>query len=353
MKKQGIFLSCALLCGTAMANDSLQLFGAVDTGVTYGHGSISDRTQLTQSNNAVSKLGLRGSESLGGGLSASFFLEGSIQSDSGAGVATSSNNQPLVGAPAASPGGQGFTFNRRSTVSLAGNFGEVRLGRDVTPQYWNAVFADPFGHLGVGASQLLGSNRAGPAFVRVSNSIHYFTPQAGGFFAHAAYYLGENPGGTATEDDGTGAALRVGYTTGPWSMSAAAARTSYASGDIGTQSLLGIWQGTFLKLMALVHRDTNSSAVPGGRGWQLSAVQAVRTGEIRASVSSYRSDVVSNPGTSKLALGYVHNLSRRSALYATVAHLRNRGGASAALGGAVTGANGRSSGIDLGVRHLF
>ena len=52
---------------------------------------------------------------------------------------------------AAPAGSQGLTFNRRSTVSLAGSWGEVRLGRDYVPYFWNTTIFDPFGTNGVGA----------------------------------------------------------------------------------------------------------------------------------------------------------------------------------------------------------
>ncbi len=42
-------------------------------------------------------------------------------------AATNTNNQATGGAVAGIGGGQGLTFNRRSTVSLAGGFGEIRL----------------------------------------------------------------------------------------------------------------------------------------------------------------------------------------------------------------------------------
>ncbi|WP_260602477.1 hypothetical protein [Variovorax sp. MHTC-1] len=57
--------------------------------------------------------------------------------------------------------------------------------------------------------------------------------------------------------------------------------------------------------------------------------------------------------TKKVSLGHVHNMSKRTALYATSARVRNSGGAMAALNGAITGAYRSSSGFDLGVRHAF
>lgn len=83
---------------------------------------------------------------------------------------------------------------------------------------------------------------------------------------------------------------------------------------------------------------------------------------LRVSYARYKLDVLGDPTSKKLAVGYVHNLSKRTALFATVAHVGNRGtvasnagtiNASIALNGAVTGAGGSSSGYDLGIRHSF
>ena len=61
---------------------------------------------------------MRGTESLGDGLSASFWLEGAFSGDSGSIGSTNTNNQ--------SSGSATGLFGRRATVSLSGNFGEVR-----------------------------------------------------------------------------------------------------------------------------------------------------------------------------------------------------------------------------------
>jgi predicted porin len=60
-------------------------------------------------------------------------------------------------------------------------------------------------------------------------------------------------------------------------------------------------------------------------------------------------------GDAKLfAAGYVYNLSKRTALYTTVAQIRNSGSGRLALGGSpIPGAGGKSSGADVGVRHSF
>ena len=50
----------------------------------------------------------------------------------------------------------GQTWRRRQTVSLAGGWGEVRLGRDYTATFWNWTIFDPFGTNGIGNSGNLG-----------------------------------------------------------------------------------------------------------------------------------------------------------------------------------------------------
>jgi predicted porin len=57
----------------------------------------------------------------------------------------------------------------------------------------------------------------------------------------------------------------------------------------------------------------------------------------------------------QLAVGYVHSLSKRTALYTTYSRIDNEGGARFAAPGGVSSptAGGGSSGFDLGVRHTF
>jgi predicted porin len=250
-------------------------------------------------------------------------------------------------------GTQGLTFNRRSTVSLAGGFGEVRLGRDYTPQFWNLTVFDPFGTNGIGTTQTLGSIITGVTAVRASNSIGYFLPRnLGGFYGQAQYYLGENlQNGAATEDDGRGYGLRVGYAAGPFNIALAGSRTNYATGNVRQNNIGGQWDFGVAKLQAHVSRDRNGGT--DGKGFLVGGLVPIGAGEIRLAYSQYEVDLAGDPRTRKLAVGYVHNLSKRTALYTTYARVKNNGGAAVALGNASTGVNTSSSGFDFGVRHSF
>lgn len=359
MKKSLVALAILAAAGVASAQSSVTLFGVVDA--TYAHGSgsgtgSSSKSQLTDSGYNSSRLGFRGTEDLGGGMSASFWLEAGLNNDNGTGDLTSLNNQ--VGGTS---GGGGLTFNRRSTVSLASGLGELRLGRDFTPQFWNQTVFDPFGTNGVGTTQTLNSSLGGPVNVRASNGVGYFLPgNLGGFYGQFQYYMGENnKTGAATEKDGNGTAVRLGYANGPINVALATSSTKYAetatTGKITSTNIGGSYDFGVAQAMALVTRDKvdTTPTTQTGKGALVGALVPMGAGQIRVAYSTYKTDAATTPKSKKWALGYVHNLSKRTALYATYARVTNSGGAAQALNGAVTAANERSTGYDFGIKHSF
>ena len=348
MKKSLIALAVLAASGAAMAQSSVTLFGVVDATYAYGNGSVANRSQLTNSGYNSSRLGFRGVEDLGGGLSASFWLEAGVNNDNGTGGVTNTNNQ------AATSTGGGLTFNRRSTVSLNGGFGEVRLGRDYTPQFWNLTVFDPFGTNGVGTTQTLNSSLGGPTTVRASNAIGYFLPgNLGGFYGQVQYYMGENLSNAANKKDGNGLAARVGFANGPINVALALSETKFLSGDIQSINLGGQYDLGVAKIMAHYNQDEVDGG-SDGKGFLIGGLIPMGAGEIRLAYSTYKIDVAgSDPRSNKIALGYVHNLSKRTAVYTTVARVGNKNGAASALNGAVTAAGRNSTGYDIGIRHSF
>jgi len=111
---------------------------------------------------------------------------------------------------------------------------------------------------------------------------------------------------------------------------------------------------------------------PKINGWLFGATAPVGPGLIRASVGQARYSFDGpgdDPRATKFALGYVHNLSKRTALYATVAHTSNKDGSALVSGTNLNqGANGvgstsvgfvaggepkSSNGYEFGIRHSF
>jgi len=355
------FASLATLAaGAAHAQSSVTLYGLVDAALAHGSGSVSNKTQLKGSGYNSSHFGMRGSEDLGGGLSAAFALEAGVNNDNGSGQGTNTNNQPTGGAG----GGGALTFNRQSWLSLAGNWGELRLGRDYTPQFRNTDVFDPMGTNGVGTNLLLFPMVDYiPTYVRASNGIAYLYNTNGwssgpGFYGTVQYYLGENSSGAANSSDGGGA--RIGYATGPFNVSLAVSRTKYAAGDAKQNNAGVSYDFGMAKVMAQFASDALGTV--DGRGYLVGGHIPVGAGTIRLSYARYSLDMPGDPTSKKLAVGYVHNLSKRTALFATFAHVSNRGtvasdagtlDASIALNGAVTGPGGSSRGYDVGIRHSF
>jgi predicted porin len=424
MKKTLVAMATLAVAGAASAQSSVTMFGLVDVGIsnfsnraedlngptllnpTYvNRGSVkTSRTELRNSNYHSSRFGFRGTEDLGGGLAASFWLESPITNDDG--------QQGLS------------TFARRSTVSLSGGLGEVRAGRDYSPSFWNETVFDPFGTNGVGTNLIHtafnGSFAAfGPAIpanptftsvtgnsaVRNSNSIAYFLPpDLGGFYGQVMYALPENtkysPGTTtppgvastgllnsgavATTRTGRYIGGRFGYMNGSLDVAVAygnttvgdsfyAGTTSYlkvaslgASYDFGPVKLFGE--------IARSKRETKYDVAPIGGGvpdidldgYLVGATVPVGPGLIRVAYSRVKYDYnlpltsTVDPKASKFALGYVHNLSKRTALYAAIARVSNKNGANLTVGGpgfyntpAGVFTPKTSTGYDFGIRHAF
>jgi predicted porin len=349
MKKTLVAIAALAASVGAMAQSSVTLFGVVDA--TFAYGKADDKkTQLTNSGLNSSRLGFKGTEDLGGGMKAGFWLEAGINNDNGSLGTTNTNNQATGGT-----GGGGLTFNRRSTVSLGGNMGEARLGRDYTPHFWNQTVYDVFGTNGVGTTQTLNSSLGGVTTVRASNSIGYFTPGGlGGFSGQIQYYMGENSSLAANSKDGGGISLRAAYDNGPISAAFAYGKTKYLAGDVATTNFGASYDLGVVKLSGLYDQDKVSGGAKG-KGFNIGLTAPVGPGEIRAAFSTYKTDALGTPKTNKFAVGYTYNVSKRTAVYTTFAHVSNKGGATQTLNGSAftTTVNGSSNGLDIGLRHSF
>ena len=80
------------------------------------------------------------------------------------------NNQASGYAPAPAGTSQGILFNYRSTVSLSGNWGEMRAGRDFTPQWRNIAANDPWGQNGASIAVIAPTTSQGLGIVASTTS---------------------------------------------------------------------------------------------------------------------------------------------------------------------------------------
>lgn len=366
MKIRILFLAALGASCAANAQSSVTIFGIVDAAVSYGQGSVSNTTSLTNSQMLASRLGFRGTEDLGDGMSAGFWLEAGLSNDTGAGQATNINNQASGGAIAGINGGQGLTFNRRSVVTLTSRqWGEVRLGRDYTPVFQVQASVDPFYVTGLGATEsILGafaanapysrSGGVGSVVARASNSIAYELPKFdSGFYAYGQLYFGENPSGSATSSDGSGKSVRVGWAKGAFDVSVGYGKTSFSTGDITTTAFGAKYDLGTVKLSAIYAEDDVAGALPDGKGWMIGASAPFGPHAVQATYSTYKLNDATESGANKLALSYTYSLSKRTAAYIVASQLSNHGASAQSLLGAATAAGTTSTGTSIGLRHSF
>jgi len=390
MKKSIVALSALTVAGLASAQSSVRLFGALDAGVSYYDakttnlttGASTKQSSWRQSSSGYnsSRLGFLGTEDLGGGLAAGFWLEMGLNNDTGdagqaAGVGSGGST---AGVPNTGPA----LFNRRSTVSLSGPLGEVRLGRDYTPSFWNDTVFDPFGTNGVGTNLLTSAHTGDLNSIRTSNSVGYFLPaDLGGFYGQFQYGISENvkTTGVASSDAGRGVAGRLGYTNGPVNLALAygqstvldipaISQSKVTTANLGAHYDFGIIKA-FVQLSQIKYTTDFNTPQAGTElkrnGYLIGLTAPVGPGVIRASYTVAKDSLsgVPDPEASKLSIGYVHNLSKRTALYATASRINNKNGQRINFGGSGTAfltttpgnvqSAGVANGYDMGIRHAF
>ena len=365
MKKSLLALAVlGAFAGAASAQSSVTLSGTIDLAGRYVKNDGQDR-RVSMSNSGInsSQLVLSGKEDLGGGMYAGFVLNSQLAADSG------------------NSGLGGKFWNRRSTVSLWGNFGEIRLGRDYTPTFWNNTLNDPYGTVGVGDSSNVAQLLA-PTFVRADNAIGYFLPaNIGGIYgqvmaaasegAPLSTYTGTTVPNQFAGNPGRYVGGRIGFAAGPFDIAGAYADQRFdrlpGAPSQKTYNIGGSYNLGVVKLMGYYDRDSLSYAGFDKKDdrFSLGAVVPVGQGLINAGYDRSKltatAPVAYTNTISKFAVGYIYNLSKRTAVYSQVARLSNGSASAVQIGGDTGGspagappvAGGKSTGFEFGLRHFF
>ncbi|MFT4099541.1 MAG: porin [Burkholderiaceae bacterium] len=335
-------LALAATCDAASAQSSVTMFGTVDEALGYLWGSGSSKFGVSHSGANVSRIGFRGVEDLGGGLSAGFWAEAGYNPDEGTG-----RNDG------------GLQFNRRSTVSLMGRFGELRIGRDDSATFLNTLIFDPFltnGVAGTNAFAMLG------APIQISNAISYFLPSGlGGLYGQVQYAFGElTQTGTTTVPRSAGdyAGARIGYLSGPLHVAGSYGRLrgTPPAADLIIYNAAVSYDFGVIKPIAMVAVEKRD--VREVRAMEVGATMPIGLGFIRAQVSRYNTTGMGDGGWTKFGVGGGYNLSKRTMLYASYGRINNHRDATRTispqgLAGPVVPAGGKSNGVELGIRHFF
>lgn len=210
MKKSLLALAAlSAIAGTAQAQSSVTLFGLLDEGAYYAN-KVSATPSNTQAwgvlanTVATSNWGLKGTEDLGGGTKANFYLESGFNASTGTLANTS-----------AASGTTNTLFDRGAYAGLEGKWGKVDVGNRVSP-----FFATVGGTLPVSGNSVAvnAASNGGYFLPFVHNSITYSAPSVAGFNGAVQYGSGNqlnSSAGTVINAAGTydvgGLNLRAAY----------------------------------------------------------------------------------------------------------------------------------------------
>jgi predicted porin len=274
---------------------------------------------------ARSKLGFKGSEPLGNGLTARFDLEHRFYPDTG-GIDKKEN-----------------VFWDKAVVGITSTtWGDVALGRDYMPAFYPQAILDPW--LNEGVAQMGGNLYAFSGyfndytrFARYNNGI-YYRMQAGGFAGMLAMSFKEDGGSGLTKMFKNRWGFNAMYSSGPWYVGMGydtsvvleagkqehlmLAGASYDAGVIKTSLSLSqskVFAAGDLKILGHPSLGINKTTLKPS-SWTLAASVPAPSGMFKMGITRLKWDDASSTHAEtsqhKWSVGYEHTLSKRTALYA-------------------------------------
>ncbi|MDP2025212.1 porin [Sulfuriferula sp.] len=369
-------IASAISAPAMAATGNVDIYGLLSVGVDSVQNG--DNTALTHDTNRVgrfsdyaSRIGFKGSEDLGNGLSAIWQIEQQINVDNNAG-----NGGAFGGA------------NLRNTfVGLKSkDLGSVLGGRYDTPYKVATGRLDPFADtLGdyngvVGAATNAGAAVGAGSYFdqRPSNVVDYISPSWSGLSVAAAYAFGAETAVNnvaVTDKNANLYSLAAMYDAGPLFLSAAYEKQNFGTGganSVGTfgavantdQSAYKIGAGYSIMDFTLgaLYEKTKDNFGTGGANllghstWYLSGKYQMGAVALKAAYGKANSNATANTGAKLYTVGADYSFSKRTTVYALYTQIKNDTNAgynfayNAASG---IGAGDKPSGFSLGMKHAF
>lgn len=320
----------ALVSLAAQAQSSVTVYGVADAGLVLERGGQAGAVQKIGSGLASSsRLGFKGREDLGGGTVLTFLLENGYSLDTGA---TKQN---------------GALFGRQALLCLSGAAGSFSIGHQYTPFYkaLNNV-ADPFATGLAGNAQNIFDGTT-----RVSNTVEYITPRVAGLSADVQYGFGEAAGDSAKNRY---LSASGSYERGALSLVLAHQQKENALASAHSRNTMLVARYRFGDISGHAAHARNRDLAGNESRDTLLGFTAQLSGmnKLMASVIEHRDASAARQHARQAALGVSHGLSRRTDLYAAYGHINNSNGAVFRVGTAADSGSG-STGVNLGVRHVF
>jgi len=335
MKKTQLALAAlALVASTAVLADGVTVYGNLEAAAVKGNNTDTAFSGAGQW--GASAFGIKGSEDLGGGMTAAFNLESGIDTNRG-----DVNN--------GGPGGTGALFNRAAWVSVGGGFGTVKLGNQVSPFIVSYVTS----------LALAGNNFLVPVCVNAGACDGGGTGvfgATGGFFIPNSFSYAFSAGAIngqilrATSNGGTDA---DSLTSGNLSFAADGLSLTAAMSDRSTAYRNLLLGGTYtigsVKLAAnfIDHTDRTTGGTADSTTTTLGASYALSEATtVGFNYSKTSNSTAADPSLANLSL--MHALSKSTSVYGFV----NKG-TNASLVSYQGSDGGSTSAIGLGVAHAF
>lgn len=355
MKKTLVAAAALAFVGAASAQSSVTLYGKIDwevvskttraatTGVRTNPGIKVDSAGLSGS-----RWGMKGSEDLGGGMSAIFDLQGGFSVDDGI---TAQTGAGASWQGTAGVAGNARIFGRQAYAGLKGGFGQITAGR----QY--AAYDNAFGQIdaqGYTSNSAMGTvfcagghcDAGGPG--RVDNQLTYFTPAMGGFSAQVSWAPGENAvaGGAGA---GKYFGIGLGYANGPLNVQFATESLKPAAGGTTTNAWIlgGSYDLGAVRPYIAYERAKNKAGLgTTDKGWSLGAAAPI--GPVTVSAGWARETNKTGAAAANTVSGFgaqaVYALSKRTNVYVEWMSVTTD------LNTAIDGKNRR---FGVGMRHDF
>ena len=263
--------------------------------------------------NSASRIVFKGSEDLGGGMSAGMVLESGFDPSNG----TSDSS----------------FWARQSEVNLGGPYGQIRLGNFTSEAYYaTADYVSLHNHdTGTSADALYADTRG----FGQANKLGYMSPDFGGTVFHAAVNTRQDGEADRTYD------LAVNHDAGPLHVGAGYQKT----GDANQFAVRALYELGDFTVGGYVQRDKDVYASGSRTTLRLSGMYTIGATELHLNfgrAGDYGD--VNDSAASQVTLALNYNLSKRTKLYTFYTKLND--GAAAIYGG------DRSS-FALGMRHNF
>lgn len=319
--------------------------------------------KLTRFSSNSSRIGFKGAEDLGGGLSAIWQIENQVAIDGG-------------GANGVVTGGSNFSSNLRNTfVGLSSkSMGTALLGIHDTPYKLSAGKIQFWGDTSADYNNIIGNVQGSTHFdLRTSNTLAYISPKFGGLSGAVGYVVGNELGNGAAADANAWSAS-VTYDQGPLFLTAAYEKhnnvitTGPTTADDRDAFKLGAGYAFGNTKLGLIYEKADSAGlltvgtvtkVRDRSVWYLNGAHTMGNIVLKAAYGRAGDlDGMNDTGADTWSLGADYNLSKRSYLYAYYTATNNDSagtyGVGQGQGSAVVPAAGRDPSVfSIGMRHSF